>query len=162
AFSSRYLGPSTVGSALLLRGCPMPLPATDDPAAFLAGIDRSQLDDRKIDVLLVVPGGFQQHLARDDQARLFLLGRDKDDTSRLVALRVKGVIERWKQDLKQARLARAGLPINFDEPISIFDPERLKPPGAAEEELFSALVRIFPFILVMWSLAGALYPAVDL
>ena len=30
------------------------------------------------------------------------------------------------------------------------------------EGLFEMLVRIFPFMLVMWSLAGALYPAVDL
>src|SRR3989442_845746 len=28
--------------------------------------------------------------------------------------------------------------------------------------MFDLLVRIFPFMLVMWSLAGALYPAVDL
>src|SRR5206468_1225431 len=31
-----------------------------------------------------------------------------------------------------------------------------------EEGLFSLLVRVFPFVLVLWSLAGALYPAVDL
>ena len=30
------------------------------------------------------------------------------------------------------------------------------------EGLFEMLVRVFPFMLVMWSLAGALYPAVDL
>src|SRR5213078_2735276 len=28
--------------------------------------------------------------------------------------------------------------------------------------LFDLMVQIFPFMLVMWSLAGALYPAVDL
>ena len=28
--------------------------------------------------------------------------------------------------------------------------------------ILDMLVRIFPFMLVMWSLAGALYPAVDL
>src|SRR5205807_1832895 len=32
----------------------------------------------------------------------------------------------------------------------------------AAESLLDLLVRTFPFMLVMWSLAGALYPAVDL
>src|SRR5205823_11943637 len=32
----------------------------------------------------------------------------------------------------------------------------------AAEELFDILVRVYPFVLVLWSLAGALYPAVDL
>src|SRR6202008_3176709 len=36
------------------------------------------------------------------------------------------------------------------------------PSALQEENLFNVLVRVFPFILVMWSLAGALYPAVDL
>ena len=43
------------------------------------------------------------------------------------------------------------------------DPEKSKPVNErAAEDLFDVLVRIFPFILVMWALAGALYPAVDL
>src|SRR5207248_2206393 len=41
--------------------------------------------------------------------------------------------------------------------------ERARPAGKqGEEGLFGLLGRVFPFILVMWSLAGALYPAVDL
>src|SRR6202008_1234961 len=36
------------------------------------------------------------------------------------------------------------------------------PSALQEENLFNVLVRVFPFVLVMWSLAGALYPAVDL
>src|SRR5262249_34249143 len=34
--------------------------------------------------------------------------------------------------------------------------------GARAADVFDLLVRVFPFILVMWALAGALYPAVDL
>ena len=64
--------------ALLLRSCPMPLHLLDDPDTFLEGVDRSLLDDRKIDVLLVIPPGFQEQLAREGQATLFLLGTVMD------------------------------------------------------------------------------------
>src|SRR5205807_5718796 len=41
--------------------------------------------------------------------------------------------------------------------------ERAKSAGTKMSEgMFEMLVRLFPFMLVMWSLAGALYPAVDL
>jgi sodium transport system permease protein len=163
AFSARYTIAGPLGSTLLPQRIDVPLGSATDPDAFLAGVDRTLLNERKIDVLLVVPPGFQETLARQGQATLFLLSRAKDDNSRLVDIRVTAMLNRWKQDLKQARLARAGLPSDFDEPIRIHDPERAKPPAQQEEEgLFSLLVRIFPFVLVMWSLAGALYPAVDL
>ena len=58
---------------------------------------------------------------------------------------------------------RANLPPHFDNPVQIVDPDAAKSSGKqAAEGLFEMLVRIIPFMIVMWSLAGALYPAVDL
>jgi sodium transport system permease protein len=68
------------------------------------------------------------------------------------------VLETWKKELKQVRLARKGLPSHFDDPFDFQAPKTV----VTETGLFDLLVRIFPFMLVMWSLAGALYPAVDL
>src|SRR5439155_7275809 len=53
-----------------------------------------------------------------------------------------------------------GLPPRFDEPFRTALPGlEVKP---AMEQIFDLLTRVFPFILVLWSLAGTLYPAVDL
>jgi len=71
------------------------------------------LDNRTVDVILVVPPGFQQTLAATGRGDLYLLARDRDETSRLVNLRVNGVLDRWKQDLKRVRLTRQGLPTDF-------------------------------------------------
>jgi len=165
AFVDRYLDPGPGGkepAAAHRMDVPLPPSTSPVPADFPDAIDRRLLNERKIDLLLVVPPGFQSDLSDRGKATLYLLTREKDETSRLVNLRVTTVINRWKRDLKDARLARQGLPIDFDELIRIHDPERSRPSGAqVEEGMFSLLVRIFPFILVMWSLAGALYPAVD-
>src|SRR6202044_1109413 len=83
------------------------------------------------------------------------------DRTRVAIRRVRPLIEVWKQDLKRTRLARKGLPESFFDPVAVRSPE--EPEGvAAERSMAELIVRIFPFMLVMWSLAGALYPAVDL
>ena len=78
---------------------PLPPAASDAPTDFLKSVDRKLLNERKIDLLLVVPPGFQQQLARTGRATLYLLTREKDDTSRLVNARVTSIINRWKRDL---------------------------------------------------------------
>jgi sodium transport system permease protein len=112
-------------------------------------------------VLLVVPPGFQGRLERGTTPAFVYLVTGEKESSRLVGQRVKDVLGRWKEELKKVRLARAGLPDSFDEPFKVTDPEA-RSRQADEEGLFGLMVRIFPFILVLWSLAGALYPAVDL
>src|SRR5207253_2930346 len=86
-----------------------------------------------------------------------------DDNSRQAARRLRPVLGRWKQYLREVRLIRSGLPRNFDDPVALQDTEPAKQPDeAAADNLLDLVVRIFPFLLVMWSLAGALYPAIDL
>jgi sodium transport system permease protein len=162
AFAGRYTAPGLLGPTLRLREGPPAPPASADRAAFLRAIDRKMLDERKVDLLLVAPPDFQQRLSCG-KAVLYLLTREKDDASALVRLRVQTVVARWKRDLKDARLARAGLPPDFDDMVRVEDPRRpANAGGGGVGELFPLVGRVFPFILVLWALAGALYPAVDL
>jgi sodium transport system permease protein len=124
---------------------------------------RAMLDERKVDLVVVVPADFQATLFAGGVPDIHLHGRDKDESAKLVTLRVGGILDRWHRDLREVRLARLGLRPDFDRSLRVHDPERAKTTAAAEgENLFNLLVKVFPFILVMWSLAGALYPAVDI
>jgi sodium transport system permease protein len=126
-------------------------------------IDRSALDSRETDLLVVFDPDFESVLRAGGRPEIYLLGRAGDDRSRLVNGRVTNILNRWKVTLKDVRLVRAGLPADYDNPFDLLDPEKAKPINTrAAEELFDVLVKIFPFVLVMWALAGALYPAVDL
>jgi sodium transport system permease protein len=130
---------------------------------FLAHVDRTALDNRQVDLLLVVPANFQDVLRKDGRPVLHVLTREGDERSRLVDNRVTAILRQWKLHLKEARLRRHGLPGDYDETIEVRDTARTQPAAKrASDDLLDMLVRVFPFILVMWSLAGALYPAVDL
>jgi sodium transport system permease protein len=161
-FCSRYHEKGGLLSPLVIRPFDTPVPDSTD-SETLATPYRGWLEDRKIDLLLVVPPRLQERLHAGEQPTIFIYSREKDETSRLVNIRVSGILGRWRKDLKEVRLVRAGLPGDFDTPFHIHDPEKAKSISRQEEEgLFAVLVRVFPFVLVMWSLAGALYPAVDL
>ncbi len=130
----------------------------DDLAAY-----RKPLDDHAVDLVVVVPVDFTRRLQNDDHPSLFVLDRESDETSRVVNNRFTMILARWKKAIKEVRFKERGVPLNFDDPFKIDDPERAKPAAErAATNLVALMLRMFPFILVMWSLAGALYPAVDL
>ncbi len=124
---------------------------------------QAALATRQVDLIVVVPKNFEERLRQGGRPILEMRGRPGDDRSRLVQGRLARVLNRYRDRLKEVRLARAGLPPHFDEPFEVRDAGPVTP-GAkrAADELFKLLTQIFPFVLVMWSLAGALYPAIDL
>jgi sodium transport system permease protein len=124
---------------------------------------RTALNEKQVDVLIVVPDHFQQDVDGGGRGTLLVLTRHGDEYSRIVGQRVHALLRAWKNRLKEVRFVRANLPAHFDDPVQIVDPEAAKSSAKqAADGLFEMLVRIIPFMIVMWSLAGALYPAVDL
>jgi sodium transport system permease protein len=92
-----------------------------------------------------------------------VLGRDGEENSKLAVQRVTGVLHRWADDVKAVRFARHGLPPDFDHPIDIRDPQSEKTSEKkVADELRDMLVKVIPFLLVMWMLTGSVYPAIDM
>ncbi len=82
---------------------------------------------------------------------LFALKSD-DDNGRLAYARLRYVFREWSRAILRARMRAVGAPPGYHEPLFI------PPLEAKTERLWS---RIFPFLIVMMSLTGALYPAID-
>lgn len=127
----------------------------DDGAALL--------EARQIDLLADLELDFRAKLERGEKALVEFTYRANDDRSRMAGQRFRYVLSEWKRQQREVRLERSGIPKEILETFDVRDPEFDKTAQKrASEGLFDLLLRIFPFLLVMWSLAGALYPAVDL
>ncbi len=119
------------------------------------------LHERRVDLILRAPQDFYRRLEHADarfsepRPAVDILSRPDDDHSKQALHRLRPLLEQWRKDLQRARLARRGL---VEEPFVINEP----PAAPPAESVLDMVVRLFPFMLVMWSLAGALYPAVDL
>jgi sodium transport system permease protein len=118
------------------------------------------LAEKKVDLILSAPADFLAQVSRGGHPPLRLKLREHDDHSRQAAARLLHLLQGWRRDLMSVRLARQGLPASFDDVFEVQD--RAGPAAAGGTPGFDLLLRVFPFLLVMWSLAGALYPAVDL
>jgi len=128
----------------------------------LLNAELAPLEARHIDVLLVVPSDFRQRLDDGGRPTLEIYTRAADGRSRLAERRLRGVLVRWKQRVKDVRLLHRGLPFDFDNPLVVRTPHL---EGEAHkrtaEEMSDMVAQFFPFMLIMWAMAGALYPAID-
>ena len=129
----------------------------------LAGDPEEALRARAVDVALVVPSGFARDLDAERKATVKILNRDGDERSKLAARRLTGIVRKWQDKVREVKFARHGLPKDFDEVFVLEDPQTKKTKAKkAADELRDSFARVFPFILMMWLIAGAIQPAVDL
>lgn len=155
-----------------------PGPAPDDPAPDLgpdvgppdatvtpiAGDPDDLLRTRQADAVLVVPAGFAADLL--DPAKrptVRVQGRDGDEKSKRAVRKLAALVRAWEGQLRAVRFERAGLPRDFDKVLTVDDPQTGKPKlKRTADELRDTFARVFPFILMMWLVAGAIQPAVDM
>jgi sodium transport system permease protein len=130
---------------------------------LLESAELTPLETKQVDLIVIVPEGFEEALRDGERLSVRIEYPDREERGRLAAQRVSNVLLRWRQRIRQVRFLQLGKPASADEPFQIQNPDRHRHAGeVASEGLFDLVIRIFPFLLVMWSLAGALYPAIDL
>ncbi len=133
------------------------------------------LSESKVQVVLYFPPGFGERL---EAARATLLRRGENpeatehaelpepqifynsakEKSRIAQLRVDRVLRTWRNSVMKSNLRHGNVPLEAAQPFE------LQPQDVAEEQQRHAAVwsKILPFILFVWALTGAFYPAVDL
>lgn len=133
------------------------------------------LKNGDVQVVLNFPAGFKSRLQEVRQSLLKRAHEDEsihteklptpqilfissNEKSRIAQLRVERVMRTWRNDVMQTNLRDSNVPLDAAKP---FD---LQPLDVAGEQQRHAAVwsKILPFILFVWALTGAFYPAVDL
>lgn len=148
-FPGRYLADDPDGVSLIVK----PLDSLDEDA----------LARREADALLIIEPDFLAKLERGEHPTVRVTEREGEENSKLAVRRLVAVLQRWAEGVKAAKFARAGLAPGFDSPIDIKDPISDKPLAKKVfDELRDGLVKIIPFLLMMWMLTGAIYPAIDM
>ncbi|MCE9547239.1 MAG: ABC transporter permease subunit [Planctomycetia bacterium] len=82
------------------------------------------------------------------------------EKSAVTGVRTGNVLESWTEDVGRKTLAETNVPANAAKPIEI----RHEFLGAADEQRFDSSLwsKVLPFVLLIWAVTGAFYPAVDL
>lgn len=137
---------------------------------------QNQLAERfansEIQTLIVIPPDFKKHVERvnselgrrgttseiADYPRPIVIHNKADEESMAAYLGVSDALKAWEDKILQQRLELAGLPKSLPKPVN---PVR---EDLASEAQIGAVMwsKLFPALLVIMSMTGAFYPAIDL
>ena len=142
----------------------------------VSGNNEKLLRDHTADVILTIPKDFQERLSKAaaiseenkpskpiEPPVIDIDSREGDDAAKLAAKRVNTILRNWEKRYREARFDEKKLPKNFDDIFIIKDSLTDKPrEKRAADELRDTFAKVFPLLLVMWLVAGAIQPAVDM
>lgn len=129
----------------------------------ITGNADEMLAQRQIDAAIIIPADTMKLITTGKQPEIRVLGREGDETSKLAIRRCEEVLFAWADDARRVRFAKLNLPTNFDQPVKITTPDAGKTVETrTADELRDVMIKFLPFMLVMWTLAGAVHPAIDL
>lgn len=117
------------------------------------------LESGEAQVVLLIPPNLRQLIDGGQDFRFELRYKSADEKSRNAYLRLKEALENWKRLTIEQRLESRGLPRDFANPSAV-EVEDIATPQQVAGGLIWA--KLLPFLLVVMSLTGAFYPAVDL
>ena len=108
--------------------------------------------------VMVIPRDLPAQLQRDTEIDIPIQYNSVDEPSQITYLRLRELVFRWRKSIVEGRLKRDQKAQSYAEPIQV----KAQDVATAREAGSVLWSRLFPFLLVMMSLTGAFYPAVDL
>jgi sodium transport system permease protein len=111
-----------------------------------------------VSAVMIIPSDLPAQFRDKNDVEIPIQYKSVDEPSQITYLRLREVLDRWKRGIVDERRKKDRLPQGYTQPIQVKGMD-----VATEQELGGSVwSRIFPFLLVLMSLTGAFYPAVDL
>ncbi len=134
-----------------------------DPDLVNQMIDK-EMKSRGVDLAVVFTAGKQSKtddsLEQESQSgpSAYVMHNSASDRSNAAADRVSQILIRWRTASIKKSLASHGVPVSVMQGINI----RRADVSAQAKRQAATWSKILPFIVIVWSLTGAFYPAIDL
>jgi len=164
--------------AKLLELTVRPGRTTDVTAEDAAEMARQALASGKYDAVVYFPPNFAQQIQKfraaskkkqdqapaentDDVAHVpqpEVFFDTAEDKSRIANERVCSVLHCWRTELVQENLSRRKIPVQATEPFEL----KKRDLAPEQQRGVSAWSKILLFVVLVWALTGAFYPAIDL
>ena len=145
-------------------------PNSPTAATLVDQLIKAEMKKREIDVAVIVPsevafvddrsaaGGDPVTARANSPPKIYVFHNSASDQSRIGAGRIKSVLNRWQKGVIQERLAANGIAPTMISGVHVVDADVADKLGK-QTAIWS---KLFPFIIMVWSLTGAFYPAIDL
>ena len=116
------------------------------------------LRKKEIQTVLVIPKYFEESLARADSTELRILYDEAELRSQMAERKLREVILDYRDEVVSERMTSRGIEKNFLEPFVVTSVNL-----ASKEKMGGMVMGLFlPYMVIILSLTGAMYPAVDM
>lgn len=129
---------------------------------------QSRIADGQYDAVVIFPEGFSDRFdqynnaddysSAEDVPRPLILFDAGKDRSRIAYDRVSAVLEAWRQRVVDQNLRDHQVPLSATIPFEVETTNLATSKGGGG----AVWSKILPFVLLVWALTGAFYPAIDL
>jgi len=116
------------------------------------------ISDKKIRAAVEIPEGFQAAQERGETPTVQIDVYEGELRSTLAAKKVEQFFHGMRDMKVRERLVARGLPINFAKPFEVAEKNVASP----EKVFGNTFGAIFPYLIILLCLTGAMYPAIDL
>lgn len=120
--------------------------------------DIDALQSGAAQTVVVLPEGFSRAVEGEETSEVTLRYNSVSPHSSSVYARVRAVLDAFSRASLSERLSRARLPETFPQPIKIQE----KDVAPRERQLGSIVSQFLPMLVLVFMVAGAFYPAIDL
>ncbi len=114
--------------------------------------------DGTASAVMIIPPDLPRQFREKNDVEIPILYRSIDEASQNTYFRLRELLDRWKRGIVDARMKHDNLPEGYAQPIEV----KGRDVATVQEVQGNTWSLVFPFLLVMMSLTGAFYPAVDL
>jgi sodium transport system permease protein len=121
----------------------------------------NELSNLGFDAIMVIPPDLREKISSIGRAVIPIYYERSSEQSESTFERVTGILDRWERRIVESRLAADSKPAEYTEPVDVQGINVSVVQGGAASG-GSVWARLLPFLLVMMSLTGAFYPAIDL
>ena len=116
------------------------------------------LKNGDVNLIVTIPKGFTEEIQKEKVAKVDLKYQGKNSVSDAAKMQVSEIINTYGKQVVATRLSQRGLSSEVLEPLQINSSNI-----ASQEEMGGAfLAMILPMIIVLWSVVGGMYTAIDL
>lgn len=113
--------------------------------------------DQIFDCVICIPKPLNE-IGSDESAGIGLYYNVASDQSMVARDRATSILNRWRGTWVRSRLVDAGVNLTLLDPFKLNDVD-VAPERTREAAFWS---KILPFIMLVWAMTGAFYPAIDL
>lgn len=128
---------------------------------------QNEMQSRGVDLAVFIPGQIEIPNGPDPKPRastdsnpasVYIFQNSAVDKSRIGAERFNAILNRWRNELVRETLRQNDIELSLIQAVGVTNSDVANKVGKQA----AAWSKILPFIIMIWSLTGAFYPAIDL